>query len=289
MRPLNLIAPWRKKSRRKRRANARRQIRRAPNWPRRRRIAASVAGAIFLGGGFGLWSSGWIARTAERTGEAILAASARAGLKVDDVLVEGRARTQRSAIMAALGVARDVPILGMDPRAAKRRLESLPWVRQATVERRLPGIVFVRLTEREPIALWQNNGALVVIDEQGKVISGALPSAFTKLPLLVGKDAPSFANALIEMLDSEPDLRARVAAAVRVRGRRWNVRLDGGIDVRLPEDDPAAAWTNLARMQREQSVLERDVVTIDMRVPDRLVVRTAPGAGRARAASGKDT
>ena len=73
-------------------------------------------------------------------------------------------------------------------------------------------------------------------------------------------------------------LRPRVAAAVLVRGRRWNVRLAGGIDVRLPEDDPRAAWAQLARMQREHGVLERDVIAIDLRMPDRLVVRTAPGA-----------
>jgi cell division protein FtsQ len=56
------------------------------------------------------------------------------------------------------------------------------------------------------------------------------------------------------------------------------LRLDDGIDVRLPEQNPGAAWAELARIQREHDVLGRDVVIIDLRMPDRLIVRTAPGA-----------
>ncbi|MFQ6017889.1 MAG: cell division protein FtsQ/DivIB [Kiloniellaceae bacterium] len=225
-----------------------------------------------------LWHSGWLGRQAGRAGQALLAATAQAGLKVDEVLVEGRRRSKRSAILEALRVERGGPILGLNPHAAKARLEALPWVRQATVERRPPGLVHVRLIERRPLALWQRDGKLMVIDRSGAVIRGAKVERFTHLPLVVGEDAPGHAAELLAMLDSEPDLKAMVAAAVRIRGRRWNVRLDRGIDVRLPERGAADAWARLARMQREHRVLERDVVLIDLRMPDRLVVRTAPGA-----------
>jgi cell division protein FtsQ len=215
----------------------------------------------------------------------------RAGLSVENVLVEGRRRSKRSAVIEALGVARGVPILRLDPHAAKTRLEGLPWVYRASVVRRLPETVYVRLIEREPLALWQNNGELAVIDRSGGIIPGAEAGRFAKLPLVVGEDAADHAAELLAMLAKEPVLKAKVAAAVRVRGRRWNVRLDGGIDVRLPEEGAAAAWAQLARIQREHGVLERDVVLIDLRMPDRLVVRTAPGATDkdGAAGSGKDT
>jgi cell division protein FtsQ len=94
----------------------------------------------------------------------------------------------------------------------------------------------------------------------------------------------------LSILSSEPALRAQVTAAVRVQGRRWNVRLDNGIDVQLPETDTAAAWAELARLQRSYEVLQRDVVAIDLRLPDRLVVRTAPGAVLAgQGPAGEDT
>ncbi|HEY5597270.1 MAG TPA: cell division protein FtsQ/DivIB [Kiloniellales bacterium] len=248
------------------------------DWRRRARLAAAGAAGLAVLGLGGLGIDGWYGRQIAAIGEALYAASAGAGLSVEDVLVEGRKRTQSETILGTLGLARGAPILAFDPHLAKARLETLPWVREAAVERRLPNTVYLRLTEREPLALWQYEGKLSVIDRSGQVISGAPAAAFAKLPLLVGEDAPGNAQALLAILDSQPDLRVRVAAAVRVQGRRWNIRLDDGIDVRLPEAGAAAAWAELARLQREHEVLQRDVVTIDLRLPDRLIVRTAPGA-----------
>ena len=301
MRGLIPTAWWRSKargsqiSRSRRGRNAakrpRRNARKTSNRRLWRRTGIGAAASVAVLGAAGLWYGGWIERGVAAAGHAVLAATAEAGFKVDDVLVEGRARTKRSAILKALGVARDTPILAFDPHAAKRRLEALPWVRAAIVERRLPEAIFVRLVERRPRALWQHQGRLAVIDRGGDVIPGAKPEAFAHLPLVVGEGAPGHAADLLAMLDSEPELKTRVSAAVRVRDRRWNLRLDGGIDVRLPERDPAAAWAELARIQREHDVLGRDVVIIDLRMPDRLIVRTAPDAAPAgeRRGAGEDT
>jgi cell division protein FtsQ len=242
------------------------------------RVGLGVSLVLFLVGAAWLWHSGWLGRQADRMAEAAYQLTADAGFAVDDVLVEGRGRTDPSAILAALRVQRGTPILAIDPRAARARLEALPWVRQATVERRLPKLVYIRLTERNPLALWQLDGKLSVIDRTGEVISGVTAKQFARLPLVVGQGAPHHAAALVAMLDREPDLRPLVTAAVRVSGRRWNLHLRGGIDVRLPETDPAEAWVQLARLEREHGLLGRDVVAIDLRLPGRLVVRTAPDA-----------
>jgi cell division protein FtsQ len=232
-----------------------------------------------------LWHSGWLGRQAGRLVESAYGLTADAGFAVDDVLVEGRGRTDPAAILAALRVERGTPILAIDPQAARARLEVLPWVRQAAVERRLPKVIYVRLAERKPLALWQLDGKLSVIDRRGEVIPGVPPKQFAQLPLVVGQGAPGHAADLVAMLDREPDLRSLVTAAVRVSGRRWNLHLRGGIDVRLPESDPTEAWTQLARLEREHGLLERDVVAIDLRLPGRLVVRTSPEARIGNAAS----
>ena len=80
---------------------------------------------------------------------------------------------------------------------------------------------------------------------------------------------------MIGTLASQPSLIHRVEAAVRVGDRRWNVRLAGGVDVRLPEIDAAGAWARLAEFQRTHRLLERDLRTVDLRLPDRLIVRPA--------------
>ncbi|OUS13584.1 hypothetical protein A9Q97_04765 [Rhodospirillales bacterium 47_12_T64] len=213
--------------------------------------------------------------------------TADAGLSVEDVLVEGRKRTNAAAILNTLDVERGTPILAFSPSSAKAEIEKLPWVKQAIVERRLPNVIYVQLIERQPLALWQKEGILHVIDQNGEVIPKAKATKFASLPLIVGPDAPDHAREILALIESEPDLGTQVKAAVRVSGRRWNIRLNNGVDVQLPEEDPTDAWSFFARIEREEGVLERDVVLVDLRLRDRLIVRTSGGTAKDKTKSVK--
>ena len=223
-----------------------------------------------------------------------LAASAAVGLVVSNIEVEGRDTTDTATIMAALAADRGTPILAVSRSRAKQQLESLPWVRSAAIERRLPGTLYVRLVERHPLAVWQHDGKQELIDRRGEVITVKDLSRFAHLPTVVGEHAASHAAALLEMLGQEPELAARVTAAVRVDNRRWNLRLDHAIDVLLPEEGAPAAWVRLAAIERQSSVLKRDIRSVDMRLPDRLVLRAVGPAPKEAApakprAPGKNT
>lgn len=259
---------------RKVRKPARRRNEALLNWQVLRRAVPLLAVAMLLGGLAWLWQDGWFGRQAETLRLAALQGTGDLGLRIEEVYVEGRSRTDGTTILSRLGLTLGDPILALDPEAARAELESLPWIKAASVERQLPGTVFIRLQERQPLALWQQQGVIRVIDLEGQVIPGIEPRRFAHLPLVVGKDAPDHAAKLIAVMNSEPELRNRVTAAVRVAGRRWNIQIEGRIDVRLPEDNAAAAWTQLARIERQQGVLNRDVIVVDLRLPDRLVVRT---------------
>jgi cell division protein FtsQ len=263
-----------------RRAQSRTTIRRRPTpWWRMAltRYCAGLAAVCLVGGGIGwAWQSGWIAQTWATAVAGVVAASADAGLAVRQVLVEGREETASEDLMAALQVSRGEPILALAPTEIKARLEALPWIRSATVERRLPDILYLKLEEFEPMALWQRSQELVLVSRSGEVIPVPKIAPFGNLPVIVGDGAPAHAPGLFEMLALEPDLGRRVVAAVRVSGRRWNLRLDSGTDIELPETGAAAAWQRLARLDREHGVLARDVMTVDLRLPDRLVVRLSP-------------
>jgi cell division protein FtsQ len=265
-------------SRRRHRGVAAARAQRLMRW-----LALPIALAFGLGGAAALG----LLPPAQGLGRAleawIIGRTAALGLRVDEIRVEGRATTDRATILAALGAGPGTPILAVDPARAERRLEALPWVSSAMIERRLPDAVYVRLVERRPMALWQHDGKLQLIDDTGSVIAVSRLDRFAKLPLVVGPDAASHAARLLAMLANEPDLAARITAAVRIGGRRWNLRLDGRIDVLLPTDDPAAAWAALAHLERSSAILDREVEAIDLRLPDRLVVRLVPQSPKAAA------
>ena len=225
----------------------------------------------------------------------MLAWSGQAGFRVDDIFVEGRAKTPRDQLLSALGVKRGDAILAVDLAAAQKRIEGIPWVRSAAIERRLPGELHILITERSPIALWQNKGRYFLIDRDGQIVGDQIDD-YANLPLTVGEGAPDHAGELVALLEGEPSLKNRVKAAVWVGDRRWNLMLDrtpDGIEVRLPEEEPEAALHDLARLDAEKSLLERQLSVIDMRLPDRLVLRAlnAPheqAATKKKPTNGKD-
>ncbi len=286
-------APPREKApRRAARASAPRPARRhriLPGWMRRVLLAAaSLAGLGMAGAGI-LWSahSGVLDRVARLATQDVIALSQRAGLRVAEVNVDGRKRIPAQDLLTALAIERDAPILGLDLDAARARVAAIPGVQSVTIERRLPSEVHVFVAEREPVAIWQNDGRYQLIDRAG-LAAGENIDDFPGLPLVVGPEAPSHVAALLDLLASEPTLRPRVRASQWVSDRRWTILVNGpvgDIEVRLPESDFAAAWHQLAHLETEQKLLDRKITAIDMRLPDRLVLRI-PGGTQQPAKSG---
>jgi cell division protein FtsQ len=240
------------------------------------RVAVPAAVLAVLWGAVQLSGSPLGRAALERTADKLLEASALFGLTVSDIEVEGRETTDRETILAALAAGPGTPILAVDPARARAQLEALPWVHHAVVERRVPGTLYVRLVERKPLALWQHGGRIELIDRDGGVIPVTRLDQFAKLPMVVGDGAATHAAELISMLATQPDLAARITAAIRVGNRRWDLRIDNAIDVLLPADDPLGAWSRLASLERSNTILKREVQTIDLRLPDRLVLRVTP-------------
>lgn len=202
----------------------------------------------------------------------------QAGLSVRAITVTGRAHTGRAELLKALNVSRGSPILSIDLMAAHQRIVALPWVREARISRRLPDTIRLELIERIPVAIWQRGGEMVLVDRDGVSIAARDMREFGQLPLIVGKGAPAGAQQLFAMLASEPRLQQRVAAAIRVGERRWNLRFHDGIDVRLPEQGAEDAWHKLALYEQTKGLLGRDIEIVDLRHPDRVVVRLTQGA-----------
>ena len=203
-----------------------------------------------------------------------------AGFSVRSISVAGRVQTEQAELLSALNISRNDSILHIDLAGVHDRIAALPWVKEVRVTRNLPDAIHIELFERHPIAIWQRDGKMVLVDAEGVQITGKDVAEYHGLPLIVGKGAPQAAAGLIALLAAEPQLGGRVAAAVRVGERRWNMRLKDGIDIRLPEKDALTAWRKLARYEENNGLLGRDVELVDLRLANRVVVRLTQGAVR---------
>ena len=253
---------------------------------RRDRLYRAARRIGLIGGGtvFVLWLGAWLVLggVPQRIGlwvaDSTLQASARAGFAVEDILVEGRVNTDPAILRALVNATPGDPLFAFDPRAARDLIARIAWVKSARVERRLPGTIYIGLVERTPLALWQNKGKVRVIDAEGVTLTDTNLMPFKDLPIVVGEDAPATVGALFGLLAAEPLLQARIEAATRVGGRRWDLRLKNGMTIKLPEEDAALALRRLALAQEEDGLLDKDLTVIDARQADRLTVRTRPGA-----------
>jgi cell division protein FtsQ len=242
-------------------------------WARRALKAAivlSAAGLVVMG-----WRSGRLQAACDQVAQKSLALSIQAGFRVEQVDLVGRDQTDSKALLAAAGLKAGDSILAFDPEAARQRIESLPWIASAAVQRHLPDTVTITIAERKPIALWQHNGKITLIDDAGSNLGTVAIESAPALPLIVGGDAPAHVSELLAALNDHPELAKRVQASSWIGSRRWNLKLDNGVEVRLPETGMPDALQQLADAEASSRVLERDVAAIDLRLAGKMIVQLA--------------
>lgn len=201
------------------------------------------------------------------------------GFYVEDIEISGNHETSEIAVLQNLGLENAYSLQGLDIQRARGELLNLPWVADADVRKVYPSTLKVSLTERVPYALWQQeDGRVLMIEHDGNVIGPINEPKFKRLPLVLGQGANFAVEGLGSLLSEWPELASRVRAYKRVDGRRWDLYLDNGVLVKLPEMGSDAAVARLKSLDESRSILERQVAAIDLRLDDRVAVQLTPEA-----------
>jgi cell division protein FtsQ len=256
-------------------------------WPRGIGTAGTVA-VILASLAYGSVKGDHIPTVVEAFKDVRDAAANAAGFRIVSVALAGQHHISREDVLAAAGVTDTTSLLFLDVEQTRERLKSNPWIADATVLKLYPGELQIGIREREAFALWQKDGRVSVIADDGTVLEPYVAPRLIELPLVVGRGAETRAKEFLALLDRYADLRASVRATVLVGERRWNLRLKNGIDVRLPETDIAPALERLVALDKEKTLTTRDIVAIDLRLPDRVTVRLSEAAAQARIDAAKD-
>ncbi|MBR0799257.1 FtsQ-type POTRA domain-containing protein [Bradyrhizobium jicamae] len=249
--------------------------------PRRAGLAATLA--ILLGSaGFGIVRGGHVDEFTAALSDTRNALANAAGFRITTVGIKGRKQLTQDEVLAIGGVNGRSSLLFLDADTVRDRLKANPWIADATILKLYPGRLQIDIVERSAFALWQQDGHLSVIASDGAVLEPYVSRRFLNLPLVVGKGADSRARDFLALLDRYPQVRDVTKAAIFVGERRWNLRLKDGLDIRLPENDVGNALAALSKLDKEEKLFSRDIVAVDMRLPDRLIVQLSEDAGKAR-------
>ncbi|KAA1182868.1 cell division protein FtsQ/DivIB [Rhizobium tropici] len=213
------------------------------------------------------------------------ATTSAAGFAIEDVKVSGNDETSEIEILQLLGLDGTTSLVALDADAARLKIANLPWVENVEVRKVYPRAVEVKLTERKAYAIWQHGSELSLIQKDGSVIAPLRDNKFAKLPLFVGRDAETAAASVEDEFAKWPDVRGHVKAFVRVAGRRWDLYLDNGVIIKLPEDNIDGALARLTKLDKNENLLDRDIAAVDLRLDDRTAIELTPDAAVRRQAA----
>lgn len=211
------------------------------------------------------------------------AAANAIGFDIASIALTGETHLTREDILNIAGISGRASLLFLDAEGARARLKANPWIADATIRKLFPDRLHIAVTERRAFALWQKEGRVRVIARDGVTVEPFVSPHVAHLPLVVGTGANAKAAEFLTVMSRYPELRDQVHAYVLVADRRWNLRLKNGIDIRLPEAEPADAIAALLALDKDKNLLSRDILAIDLRIRDRVTVRLSDAAAAARA------
>jgi cell division protein FtsQ len=238
--------------------------------------------------GYGAFAGGHVAAIVDWLKHARDGAANTAGFRIAAISLTAPKEVSREEILTTAGVTGRASLLFLDAAAARTRLLANPWIADAAVLKLYPDRLQITITERQAFALWQKDGRVSVIAADGTVLEPFVENRYLGLPLVVGRSAQRQAKDFLAIVDRYPDIRSVVHASVLVAERRWNLRLNNDIDVRLPEANVGQALDRLLALDRDKKLLSRDIVAVDLRLPDRVTVRLSDAAAQAHDDALKD-
>jgi cell division protein FtsQ len=206
------------------------------------------------------------------------------GFDIKAVTISGESQLTESEILKLAGITPKESLPFFDVAGARKALEALPLIKQASVRKLYPDRIVIDIVERTPVALWQKDGVVHAIASDGAVIDELRDQRFASLPFVVGEGANERLSEFTALLDASAELRPKIEAGIYVGGRRWDLKMTSGVEVKLPEDDPRSAMATLVALQRQSRVLDRDVLSLDFRVAGKVFARLSEEAAAARAA-----
>lgn len=197
------------------------------------------------------------------------------GWAIDDILINGRSKTDFNDLQQAINLNRGNSILEVDLNELQNNIQTLPWVQKAEIKRSFfPNILQIKLTEKDVSALWQYGSKFYPVDNDGNLIEAEF-TPHKPLLVIVGRNAPEKIGELLKITSENPEISKRIKAAILHSGRRWDVvfdNIENGTVLKLPEKQMEQAWKKFVKIENRHGILKRKLTFIDLRYDNKVIV-----------------
>ena len=230
-----------------------------------------VAGAVMVAAA--AWMGGSLATIDDRIQTGFDTMAESAGFTISNISIEGLGPRAKADVLNLLNSGPNSVQTGMnmfraDPHLIHDRLQELDHISQVRVMRQWPNEVWVLAEARTPTALWQSEGSWNVVDQFGAPMDSVNVREHAALPRVVGPKGGVAAPDLIGILRDYPEFASQVDIALRIGGRRWDLRMDSGLEIAMPEDEEFVDALDLVlKLDARTGILTGHAVRLDARDP----------------------
>jgi len=249
-------------------------------------LAAEFFLTVGLLGGVGFYGAvkgGEYSAFVAANGSLIDIAAKMVGFGIKAVTIVGEHELDEHEILEGAGISPRNSLVFLDVAEIRERLKQIPLVKEASVSKLYPDRLVIEIEERHPSALWQKNGEVQIVAADGMPLDRLRDNRFIGLPFVVGEAANDHLSEYMAIRDQLGDLKDRISAGIYVSQRRWSLKASNGVEIDLPETGVEAAVATLVQLQRDSRILDKDVLSLDLRQPGRVVARLTADAANARA------
>jgi len=198
---------------------------------------------------------------------------------VNMMVVDGASEIVSDGIRQMLPLDFPISSFDLDLEAMREVVVALDPVKSARLYVRQGNVLQVDVVERIPVVLWRNEQGLQLLDVECVLVGPAFVRAdWPELPLIVGDGADKNVIEALDLVAAAEPLSARLRGLVRMGERRWDVVLDREQRILLPEIEAVQALERVIAMDQAVDMLERDLVAVDLRLPNRPTLRMTDGA-----------
>lgn len=188
--------------------------------------------------------------------------------------IQGSSDSLNAEIREILGLNFPISSFDLDLADLRNRVLSLPPVETAEVRLEGGSILHVKVKEKVPALLLKDDTGIHVLNKNGDYIRPLLSTEYgLKLPVITGEGAQKAAAEAFILFSALYDKLDEVRGLVLVGGRRWNIVLNSGQVIMLPEKKSEQAVQKILILDKAEKILSRDIAVFDFRLPYRITLR----------------
>ena len=194
------------------------------------------------------------------------------GFKIKNILIIGTHNLSQDYVINIINTQNHINILNVNLHSIYNKIIQNSWVEETYVERILPDTIKIKVLEKKPIAIWQNQKGNKLITVNGDVIYHANVNKFkNSFPIIKGEKSKENISSILKILETNKNFAKNIWSLTFINQRRWDLHFNQGLIVRLPSQNVIKAWQKIIKLQTNYNILNLRLTEIDLRNPEQIL------------------